>query len=539
MVLHSPTTRPTTFSTSNSSNRKAYMVGGGIGSLAAAAFIIRDGGIPGGNITIFEAMPVVGGSLDGGGNPTDGYTLRGGRMLTTDNYECTWDLFKSIPSLAFPGKSVFDETIEFNQQNIPHSQARLVDRHRAILDVESMGFSMTDRIELLKLTETDEAKLGNSCITDWLSPPFFETNFWYMWATTFAFQPWHSAVEFKRYLHRFMMEFSRIETLAGVKRTIYNQFDSLVRPLVSWLEAEGVNFVANCTVTDLDLKTEHGKIVVAAIQYIRDSKTETIAINDEDLVFFQNGSMTDASSFGSMTCAPKHRTKQDSGGWQLWEKLAHSHPEFGNPAVFNSSIPESYWESFTVTIDDTAFFDKMETFSGNRAGTGGLVTFKDSNWLMSIVLAHQPHFINQPADVQVFWGYALHPDRIGNFVPKSMSECTGKDILQELCGHLNFDLETIAAANCIPCRMPYITSMFMPREYKDRPLPVPTNSKNLAFVSQFVEIPEDVVFTVEYSVRVAQIAVYELLGIDRKVPPILHHDKSIKVNLDAVVKAFR
>ena len=539
MVLHSSTTRPTTSSTANSSNRKAYMVGGGIGSLAAAAFMIRDGGIPGRNITIFEAMSIVGGSLDGGGDPTDGYTLRGGRMLTTDNYECTWDLFKSIPSLASSGKSVFDETIEFNQQNIPHSQARLVDRNRAILDVESMGFSMNDRIELLKLTEADEAKLGNSCITDWLSPPFFETNFWLMWATTFAFQPWHSAVEFKRYLHRFMMEFSRIETLAGVKRTIYNQFDSLVRPLVSWLEAEGVNFVANCTVTDLDLKTKHGKIVVDAIQYIRDSKTETIVINDEDLVFFQNGSMTDASSFGSMTSAPKHRTKQDSGGWRLWEKLAHSHPEFGNPAAFNSSIPESYWESFTVTLDDTAFFDKMEAFSGNRAGTGGLVTFKDSNWLMSIVLAHQPHFLNQPADVQVFWGYALHPDLIGNFVPKSMSECNGKDILQELCGHLNFDLETIAAANCIPCRMPYITSMFMPREYKDRPLPVPTNSKNLAFVSQFVEIPEDVVFTVEYSVRVAQMAVYELLGIDRAVPPILHHDKSIKVNLDAVVKAFR
>jgi oleate hydratase len=521
-----------------SAELKAYMVGGGIGSLAAAAFMIRDGGILGRNITIFEAMPVAGGSMDGGGSPMDGYTLRGGRMLTTDNYECTWDLFKSIPSLASPGKTVFDETIEFNQQNKPHSQARLVDRNLTKIDVESMGFSMQDRIELLKLTETHEDKLDDSRITDWLSPPFFKTNFWYMWSTTFAFQPWHSAVEFKRYLHRFMMEFSRIETLAGVKRTIYNQFDSLVRPLVNWLEAEGVKLIANCTVTDLDLKTEHGKIIVDAIEYIRDSKTETISIGDEDLVFFQNGSMTDASSFGSMTSAPKHRTKRDSGGWLLWEKLAHNHPEFGNPAAFNTSIPESFWESFTVTLGDTTFFDKMEAFSGNRAGTGGLVTFKDSNWLMSIVLAHQPHFLNQPADVQVFWGYALHPDRVGNFVPKAMSECNGKDILQELCGHLNFDLDSVSSANCIPCRMPYITSMFMPRAKTDRPLPVPKNSKNLAFISQFVEIPEDVVFTVEYSVRAAQMAVYELLGIERAVSPILHHDKSVKVNLDAVVKAF-
>lgn len=539
MAQQSSTTQSTTSNKSSSSDRKAYMVGGGIGSLAAAAFIIRDGGIPGRNITIFEAMPVLGGSLDGGGNPTDGYSLRGGRMLTTDNYECTWDLFKSIPSIMSAAKSVFDETMEFNERNKPHSSARLVDRNRAKLDVESMGFSMQDRIELLKLTEADEEKLGTSRITDWLSPSFFQTNFWYMWSTTFAFQPWHSAIEFRRYLHRFMMEFSRIETLAGVKRTIYNQFDSLVRPLLSWLEAQGVNFVVNCTVTDFELKTEHGKIIVYAIKYLRDDKIETIAINDEDLVFFQNGSMTDASSFGSMTSAPKRRTKKDSGGWTLWENLTQSHPEFGNPAAFNSSIPESFWESFTVTLKSTSFFEKMEAFSGNRAGTGGLVTFKDSNWLMSIVLAHQPHFINQPTDVQVFWGYALHPDRIGNFVSKAMSDCNGKDILQELCGHLNFELDTVASANCIPCRMPYITSMFMPRDYTDRPLPVPKNSKNLAFVSQFVEIPDDVVFTVEYSVRVAQMAVYELLGIDREIPPILHHDQSVKVQLDAVVKAFR
>lgn len=524
----------------SSADCKAYLIGSGIGSLAAAAFMIRDGNVRGSNITIYEALPVLGGSLDGGGNLTDGYTLRGGRMLTTDNYECTWDLFKSIPSIASPGKTVFDETIEFNERNKSHSNARLVNENRVKINVESMGFSMQDRIELVILMEADEARLGKSCITDWLSPPFFKTNFWSMWATTFAFQPWHSAVEFKRYLHRFILEFSRIETLAGVKRTIYNQFDSLVRPLSSWLETQGVKMIRNCTVTDIDLKTENSNTITAsAIHYMHDSKIEVIEIGEEDLVFFQNGSMTDASSFGSMVSVPKRLTKQDSGGWLLWEKLANGHPEFGNPAAFNSNISESFWESFTVTLSDSAFFDKMEAFSGNRAGTGGLVTFKDSNWLMSIVLAHQPHFASQPANVQVFWGYALHPDRVGNFVPKPMSDCTGKDILQELCGHLRFDLDAVASANCIPCRMPYITSMFMPRVYQDRPLPVPKNSKNLAFVSQFVEIPDDVVFTVEYSVRAAQMAVYELLYIDREIPPILHHDKSIKVNFEAAIKAFR
>lgn len=519
--------------------KKAWLVGGGIGSLAAAAFMLRDGGMQGSNITILEAAPVAGGSLDGGGNAEDGYTLRGGRMLTTDNYECTWDLFKSIPSLENPGQSVHDETIAFNQQHLPHSRARLVDRNRFKIDVDSMGFSMQDRLELLKLTEADEDALGNSAITDWLSPEFFDTKFWYMWATTFAFQPWHSAVEFKRYLHRFMMEFSRIETLAGVKRTIYNQYDSLVRPLVAWLRAQGVIVIHDCTVTDIAIDEQDGKLTATALHCQRRGLADVIAVEPGDLVFFQNGSMTDASSHGSMERAPARLSKVDSGGWRLWEKLAQGRPDLGRPAAFNSSIPESYWASYTVTLKDPAFFEKMEQFTGNRAGTGGLVTFKDSNWFMSVVLAHQPHFAGQPEGVQVFWGYALHPDRIGNFVAKPMSDCSGADILRELCGHLNFDLAIMDSAICIPCRMPYITSMFMPRHKSDRPLPVPERSTNLAFVSQFVELADDVVFTVEYSVRAAQTAVYQLLDIQREVPAIQAHDKSLKVKLDAVIKAFK
>ena len=259
--------------------RKAYLVGGGIGSLAAAAFMIRDGDIPGKNISILEAAPVMGGSLDGSGDPAVGYSMRGGRMFTTDNYECTWDLFKSIPSLHNQGQTVFDETVEFNDKHRSNSMARLVDRHLGKVPVTSMGFSMRDRKELLKLSNANEETLGASCITDWLSPGFYETKFWLMWATTFAFQPWHSAVEFKRYLHRFMLEFSRIDTLAGVKRTIYNQYDSLVLPLQTWLAARGVRIVTGCRVTDLAHEVVDGKFTVRGIHCLQhDDKNEVIAV---------------------------------------------------------------------------------------------------------------------------------------------------------------------------------------------------------------------------------------------------------------------
>ena len=521
------------------STAKAYLVGGGIGSLAAAAFLIRDGGMPGANIHILEAGPLMGGSLDAAGDADRGYSMRGGRMLTTDNYECTWDLFRSVPSLAQPGRSVFEETMEFNERHVSKAKARLVDSRLAKVPVASMGFSMDDRVELLKLANADEASLGTSCITDHLSPAFFQTEFWFMWVTTFAFQPWHSAVEFRRYLHRFMLEFSRIETLAGVKRTVLNQYDSLVVPLQRWLESQGVRLVTGCTITDIVHKTEGGLFEPIALHGTLNGQDEMRQLEEGDLVFVQNGSMTDASSLGSMTAAPPKLKKAHNGSWTLWEKLAQGRPSFGRPAAFNSCIAQSDWASFTVTLKDSAFFDQMQRFSGNEAGTGGLVTFKDSNWLMSIVLAHQPHFANQPADVQVFWGYGLFPDRIGNFVAKAMADCTGAELLQELCGHLRFDLETVSKANCIPCRMPYITSMFMPRAPGDRPLPVPPGTKNFAFISQFVEMPQDTVFTVEFSLRAAQMAVYQLLGITKVVPPVTPHDKSLHAQFEALIKALK
>ena len=519
--------------------RRAYLVGGGIGSLAAAAFLVRDGGFSGDRVTVFDADTLSGGSLDAGGTAAQGYVMRGGRMFTADNYECTWDLFKTIPSLFSPGDSVYAETMHFNDTYKSHSMARLVDSRRARVPVSSMGFTMQDRIELLKLSRANELDLHDSCITDWLSPDFFKTPFWYMWATTFAFQPWHSAVEFRRYLHRFMLEFTRIETLAGVKRTTFNQYDSLVRPLQTWLVSHGVKFAMQSTIVAIDHKYENGQFVVTGLHCDSPTGALAIPVDEDDLVFLQNGSMTDASSLGSMTAAPPALTKADSVGWRLWESLAEGRPQFGNPGVFNSCISQSCWDSFTVTLTNSTFFDRMHKFSGNEAGTGGLVTFKDSNWLMSIVLAHQPHFVGQPADVQVFWGYGLFPDRVGNYVSKPMAECNGAEIIRELHGHLRFDMEGSATQNCIPCRMPYITIMFMPRKPGDRPLPVPKDCKNLAFVSQFVEIPDDVVFTVEYSIRAAQMAVYELLSIERPIPAVTAHDKSWHTQVDAVIKAFK
>ncbi len=517
--------------------KNVYIVGGGIASLSCAAFLIRDGRVPGGNISLYEEGGTLGGSLDGAGSPESGYVIRGGRMLNFETFECTWDLLRSIPSLGDPGRSVMDEIVEFNKKGRTHCRARLVDGNRQKVNAASPGLSWRDRFDLLKLSARSEAAIGDSRIEDCFKPAFFNTVFWHLWATTFAFQPWHSAAEFRRYADRFLHIFPHFHTLEDVSRTPYNQYDSLVLPLSKWLKEQGVRFELGSRVTGLDFRTDGNTRTVERIRYARRGESFEIAVNREDLVFATIGSMTADSSLGAMTRAPLLETGKKDGAWTLWESLAKDNPDLGRPAVFCGHPNESKWESFTVTLRDPAFFRRMEEFTGNEAGTGGLVTLKDSNWLMSVVLFRQPHFINQPQNIQVFWGYGLFPDRTGNFVQKKMYECTGEEILTELCGHLGFESELPLlreTATAIPCLMPYITSQFMARKPGDRPPPVQKGYPNLALLGQFCEIPGDTVFTVEYSVRSAQTAVYALLKPGKKVQPIYKGKRHIGVLWNAL-----
>ncbi|MBF6595233.1 MAG: oleate hydratase [Thermaceae bacterium] len=520
---------------------KAYFVGSGIASLAGAAYLIRDGHFPGDDIHIFEQSAITGGSLDGAGSPETGYTLRGGRMLNF-SYLCTYDLLSFIPSLDNPSRTVKDEMLEFNERVKTHSNSRLV-KHGQKLDTSHMGLSNKDRLDLLNIMIHSEESLGTKRIDECFEPSFFKTNFWLMWATMFAFQPWHSAVECKRYLHRFIHEFPRINTLAGVDRTPYNQYDSVVLPLTQWLQGQGVHFELQGQVTNLGFKTSTSQTTVERIQYVRDAQSQELELGAGDLVFVTNGSMTANSRFGSMTSpAPMNTSGLTDGAWALWDTIARGRPEFGRPAVFHERIGESYWPSFTATFRDPTFMRLEQQFTGNAPGTGGLVTFVDSNWLMSIVVGYQPHFRNQPPGVYVCWGYGLSPDQLGNHVQKKMTDCTGAEILTELCYHLGFmdHLPLILdTSTCIPCTMPFITSQFLTRAPGDRPQVVPEGSTNLAFISQFCEIPEDVVFTVEYSVRAAMTAVYTLLHLDKEPPPIYKGGQDIRVLFNAVTTALR
>ena len=497
-----------------------YLIGGGIASLAAAAFLVRDGGMRGQNITILEQLDVLGGSLDGAGSAESGYVLRGGRMIES-KYLCTYALFSSIPTLD-GSRTVTQEIFEWNEIMKTNSHSRLVRRGKRI-DGPEFGLSEKQILNLERVAAEPESMLGRHTIADEFEPSFFETNFWLMWCTTFAFQPWHSAVEFKRYLLRFTHMVGGFSHLQGIMRTVYNQYDSMVRPLQKWLEEHGVRFEMNTCVTNLAFREDADSKAVERIAYTRSGICGEIAVGDNDLVIVTLGSMTESSSLGSMESAPVQKEKADGGAWTLWEKIAAGRPEFGRPAAFDSHVEESKWVSFTATLHDPTFFRLVRDFTGNVPGEGGLITFADSGWLTSIVLPHQPHFLGQPEDVNVFWGYGLFVDKPGDFVKKPMSACTGREIMTEILGHLHINAEAAQIMNatiCIPCMMPFITSQFLRREAGDRPLVVPPGTKRLAFTGQFCELPDDVVFTVEYSIRSAQTAVYALLGLNLEPPAV-------------------
>ncbi|MEV5491044.1 oleate hydratase [Streptomyces bobili] len=240
-------------------------------------------------------------------------------------------------------------------------------------------------------------------------------------------------------------------------------------------------------------------------------------------VLVTNGSMTDASRLGSHTAAPPPAPHR-SDSWLLWHRLSRGRADFGNPAAFDKRVKESRWESFTVTAEDTAFLDALAQFSGRETGRGGLMTFTGSNWLITIVAQPQPVYRDQPAGVSVWWGYGLFPGRAGNHTPKPVTMCSGREILEEILHHLPFDeavrARVLRTSTVVPCLMPYITSQFLARRRHDRPKAVPDGSVNLAFIGRFAEVPDDVVFTVEYSVRTAWTAVAQLLDLPEQPPAV-------------------
>lgn len=521
-------------------NRRAYIVGGGLAGLSAAAFLIRDGQMPGKNITVLEELSLPGGGCDGIKNPKLGYVIRGGREME-DHFECLWDLYRSIPSLKNPGQSVLDEFYYLNMDDPSSSPLRVTEKQGQ--DAHTLHkFGLTDKaaMELAQLFMTPERNLDDKKITDVFTKEFFESNFWLFWRTMFAFEDWHSAIEMRRYLTRYIHHAHNITDLSCLKFTSYNQYESLILPLLCYLESEDVQFQYETVVTNLEFNLEGGKKRVTRILCKVGNQQTVISVNPEDLIFATLGSNTEQSGFGDQT-HPAVVPEGLGASWKLWKNIAAQSKEFGNPEKFCGNVSASNWESATITCFDEKIPSYIAKLTGRdpyngKIVTGGPITARDSSWLMSWTVSRQPHFAVQKPNEIVAWVYGLFSDEPGDFIKKPMAECTGEEICQEWLYHIGVPTEEIPElakhhAVTIPCMMPYVTSYFMVRRAGDRPKIVVDGAENFAFIGEHVETPNDTVFTTEYAVRTGMEAVYTLLKLDRGVPEVFASQYDLRMLL--------
>lgn len=525
--------------------KSAYLVGAGLASLAAACFLIRDGQMKGENIHILEELSLPGGACDGIKDNQKGFIIRGGREME-NHFECLWDLFRSIPSIETDGVSVLDEFYWLNKADPNYSLMRVTKNQGR--DAELGGkFDLSEQAskEMVTLFMTKDEDLYDKRIDEVFSTELLNSNFWLYWRTMFAFRDWHSALEMKLYLQRFIHHIGGLPDLSALKFTKYNQYESLILPMVKYLEAHGVKFQYDTMVTNVIFDCKNGKKRATKIICNHAGKEEVIPLSKNELVFITNGSCTENSTLGDDDHAPAF-DDSISGCWELWRNIAKQDPAFGKPDKFCTNTKETNWESATVTtLDDRIppYIEKIckrDPFNG-RVVTGGIITAKDSNWMLSYTVNRQPHFKEQPKDQLTVWVYGLFSEVPGNFIKKPMKECTGVEITEEWLYHMGVpesqihDMAT-KSAHTIPCMMPYITAFFMPRRAGDRPKVVPDGSENFAFLGQFADTPRDTVFTTEYSVRTGMEAVYTLLDIDRGVPEVFNSCYDVRVLLDSTVK---
>ena len=515
--------------------KSAYIIGTGLAGLSAAFYLVRDGQMKGEHIHLLEKLDLAGGSCDGRKDVTKGFYMRGGREMD-NHFECMWDMFRSVPSIETPNVSVLDEYYWLNKHDPNYSLCRATINCGEDAHTDKMfKLDRKSAIALSKLFITPEKDLENKKISDVLPDSFWETNFWLYWQTMFAFQKWSSALEMKRYLCRYVHHIDGLPDFSALRFTKYNQYESMILPLTKYLESNGVKIEYGIDVKNVIFESKQNKKVATQIIYENNGQEKTIDLIEDDLVFITNGCCTDTSCYGDQNNAPDLSKIKNGNGesWDLWKNIASqaSNGEFGNPDKFCGNVDLTNWMSATIEVSDENIIKhiinicKRDPRKG-KVTTGGIVTVKDSteNWYLSWTINRQPQFKSQNKNSILVWVYALNTTKPGNFIEKAIKTCTGKEICEEWLYHIGIPTNEIEKyadkCNTTICYMPYINAFFQPREEKDRPLVVPKESINFAFVGQFAETPRDTIFTTEYSIRTGMEAVYTLLKVDRAVPEV-------------------
>ena len=252
---------------------------------------------------------------------------------------------------------------------------------------KKFGLSDKAAMEIMKLFFTPDEELYNKRIDEIFDHEVLDSNFWLYWRTMFAFENWHSALEMKLYLKRFIHHVGGLPDLRLCASRATISTESMILPMVHYLQEHGVDFQYNTKVVNVEFDIRNGRKAARRIVLQREGRGDAIDLTDNDLVFITNGGCVENSAYGSQNePAAFNKTIREGGGWDMWRKIAAQDPSFGHPDKFCSDPEQSNWMSATVTTLDRRIVPyiekicKRDPFSG-KVVTGGIVTARDSGWL--------------------------------------------------------------------------------------------------------------------------------------------------------------
>lgn len=520
--------------------RQAYLLGDGLTGLAAAVYLIRDARFPANQIHIFSGRSNAGESF----GPENFFPDPGFHFLEENLYENLWELFEFLLVEKRHSKISEAENIRrFSKTHPVCGKARMIDEKGRIVDTESLGLSQEERRKMAKLMTAGEDELEGQTIQEWFAcPHFFSTNFWHLWRSTFDMREECGILEFRRLLLRWVLHLSDMDTMEWMCQFPLTPEDGVYRRMRSYLSKRGVIFEEEKEIQGIEL--EENRVCVTGILVREKERSYRIPIAGDDICLVTDGDESRWFSWGNWEqpaeCLPDRGPEEAS----FWALAASKRPGLlGCPKVFFGNAQFTETIDFSIVCRGDTLLRKIEAFSGNQPGSGGLVTLKESSWGISLAVPVQPYYRHQHPKETVLVGYGQYPERLGKYVQKPMKDCTGREIWEEVLSCLGWreiwkavQEETIG---CAVTRKPYARAAFEPHAITDRVSILPDAEGNLAFAGWFSELPEETAGSEEYQVRAARTAVYELLQVEKEVLPVTPYRKDAKVLAKALYAIYQ
>ncbi|MCI8520293.1 MAG: hypothetical protein HFE50_02230 [Clostridia bacterium] len=481
--------------------KHAYITGGGLSALAAALYLVRDCKLLPQNVHLFTNRTFV------RGNEITGYICRRGKIINEKSSLNLFDLLSEVSSLDIPDLTVCDEILNIYRANPDNRNITFIDEDKNVVDISDIRLSRSLRKSLLSLLQMKKEKLKLLAVEDALPYEFFDSYFYKLLRASYGFDENSSAYELLQCIQHLG------DVLSGTMPDGFDRDETIIEPLKAHIQKIGIDVRDGAYVSDLDF--EEGK--VSAVHFTDKGIRKTFYLNDGDICIFPTDEMADCEAIGSFN---ESAPKVFSSPYKLWEKLARKNPNFKDPSAFFDEHDGDLAEEFTITLSNRLLPELIDKVTCGAFGYNGVIVLDNSNWKMTICAVPSTHFKNMSDDVAVIWGTAAQFDREGEFSEKSMTDCSGAEILYELISCLNLSdawddiRETVI--NVIPCHRKYDKSYLTPAASKLEI--VPTGIENFAVSGDFSDNDgSEEVFSAEYSVATARRAAYKLMNSKKNV----------------------